>query len=193
MGTESNLPDFLAELRRMSTAELEDAGRRSLLEHVVAQAEVARAKHGPLADRGLDELLRDPACVRHPVRLVFEFGEMAMHQFGQPDLDWRDPEGAGRVLYLRPMLRDRPELIRLAVAYLLPLINYGDVVTDEICVRYGAALLGLAPEEYYRNICALADAVGAEARPLGADEREPLRLAAPTTTTGPAGGGCGCG
>ena len=184
-----NTHDFIAELRRMSTAELEDAGRRSLLDHVVAQAEVARAKHGPLADRGLDELLQDPACVRHPVRLVFEFGEMAMHQFGQPDLDWRDPEGAGRVIYLRPMLRDRPELTRLAVAYLLPVINYGDIVTDEICVHYGAELLGLTPEDFYQRICRLADEVGAEERPHGADDSEPLRLAAPVRATS----GCGCG
>ena len=181
--------DFLAELRRLSTEELEQAGQRSLLDHVVAQAEVARAKHGPLAGDRLEALLQDPACVRHPVRLVFEFGEMAIHQFGQPDIDWRNVEREGRVLYLRPMLRDQPNLVLLAVAYLIPLINYGEVVTDEVCVGYGAALLGLAPEEFYRRICLLADAVGAEARVAGQNEDEPMRFAAPVA----AAGGCGCG
>jgi hypothetical protein len=182
-------PDFLAELRRLSSAELEQVGQRSLLDHVVAQAEVVRAKHGPLAGDRLEALLQDPACLRHPVRLVFEFGEMAMHQFGQPDRDWRNGEHDGRVLYLRPMLRDRPELVLLAVAYLIPLINYGDVVTDEVCLAYGAALLGLAPEEFYRRICALAETVGAETRLAGPTDDGPMRFAAPVETTG----GCGCG
>ena len=184
--------DFLDELRSLSTAELEQVGQHSLRDHVVAQAEVAREKHGPLADGQLEALLHDPQCVRHPVRLVFEFGEMALHQFGQPDIDWRHPEQGGRVLYLRPMLRDRPELVRLAVAYLIPLLNYGDVVTDDVCVRYGAALLGLAPEEFYRRICALAETVGAEERLAGAAEGEPLRFAAPVAIESGCGtGGCG--
>lgn len=180
--------DFLTELRRLSSAELEQVGQRSLGEHVVAQAEVARAKHGPLAGDRLEALLQDPACLRHPVRLVFEFGEMALHQFGQPDLDWRNPERDGRVLYLRPMLRERPDLVLLAVAYLIPLINYGEVVTDEICLRYGAALLDLTPDEFYRRICLLAETVGAEERLAGQAEGPPLRLAAPVASAS----GCGC-
>lgn len=182
-------PDFLAELRRLSTAELEDLGQRSLRDHAVAQAEVAREKHGPFTGERLEALLRDPACLRHPVRLVFEFGEMAMHQFGQPDIDWRNTAEDGRVLYLRPMLRDQPELVLLAVAYLIPVINYGDVVTDEVCVHYGAALLDLAPGEFYRRICRLADAVGAAERAAGAPDDEPLRFAAPVA---PNTGSCGC-
>ena len=192
MGTESNLPDFLAELRRLPSEELEQVGQRSLRDHLVAQAEVARAKHSALDAAGLAALLQDPACVRHPVRLVFEFGEMAMHQFGQPDLDWRNREQDGRVIYLRPMLRDRPELVVLAVAYLLPVVNYGDVVTDDHCVDYGATLLGLAPDEFYRRVCELAAAVGAEERVAGTAAGEPVRLAAPVPKTGPAcGGTCG--
>lgn len=174
-----NATDFLAELRRMSTDELEQLGQRSLLDHVVAQAEVARSKYGPFVKGQLEALLNDPACVRHPVRLVFEFGEMAMHQFGQPDLDWRNPEHDGRVLYLRPMLRDRPDLVLLAVAYLLPLVNYGEVVTDELCVRHGAALLGLMPEEFYARICQLAEWVGADSRYAGEAADPPHRYAAP--------------
>lgn len=181
--------DFLTELRRLSTAELEEVGQRSLLAHVRAQAEVARQKHGPLAGDRLEPLLRDPACLRHPVRLVFEFGEMAMHQFGQPGIDWRNPEQDGRVLYLRPMLRERPDLVLLAVAYLIPLINFGDVVTDEVCLGYGAALLDTSPAEFYRSICLLAETVGAEERLPGGPGAAPMRLAAPVHVAG----GCDCG
>jgi len=156
-----------ADLRKLSPAELEQLGQDSLRDHILAQAVVAHQKHGPLTFAKLEAFLTDPECVRHPTRLVFEFGEMAMHQFGQPDVDWRNTGQDGRVLYLRPLLRDHPDLVVLAVAYLIPLINYGEIITDEHCLRYGAALLGLMEAEYYQQICALSDLVGAERRVAG--------------------------
>lgn len=156
--------DPIADLRRISAAELEKLGQDSLRDHILAQAVVAHQKHGPLTFDKLDRLLNDPECVRHPTRLVFEFGEMAMHQFAQPDIDWRNQENDGRVLYMRPLLRERHDLVVLAVAYMIPLINYGDIISDEHCLRYGAALLGLMEVEYYQQMCALADLVGAEPR-----------------------------
>lgn len=160
--------DPIADLRRMSAAELEQLGQDSLRDHILAQAVVAHQKYGPLAFDKLDLLLADPECVRHPTRLVFEFGEMAMHQFAQPDIDWRNQEQDGRVLYVRPLLRERPDLVVLAVAYMIPLINYGDIISDEHCLLYGAALLGLMEAEYYQQMCAVADWVGAERRVAGA-------------------------
>ena len=159
-----------SDLRKLSSAELEKLGQQSLREHILAQAVVAHQKHGPLTFEKLDALLHDPECLRHPVRLVFEFGEMAMHQFAQPDVDWRNTEQDGRVLYLRPLLRERPDLLPLAVAYMIPLINYGEIVSDEHCRLYGATLLGMMEEEYFEAICRLADFVGAEARVAGAGD-----------------------
>jgi len=150
------------DLREMSPAQLEQLGQDSLREHLIAQAIVAHQKHGPLTAEKLDLLLHDPDCLRHPVRLVFEFGEMATHQFAQPDIDWRNTEQDGRVLYVHPLLRGQTGLLPLAVAYMIPLLNYGDVITDEHCLVYGATLLGLMEDEYYQRICALSDFVGAE-------------------------------
>lgn len=152
------------DIRKMSSTELEQLGQQSLREHLVAQAIVAHQKHGPLTGDNLDALLHDPDCLRHPVRLVFEFGEMAMHQFAQPDIDWRNTEQEGRVLYVRPLLQSRPDLLPLAVAYMVPLINYGDIITDYHCVLYGATLLGMMEEEFYQHVCSLSDMVGAETR-----------------------------
>jgi hypothetical protein len=154
--------DPVADLRRLSTSDLIKLGEDSLRDHVAAQAVVAHHKHAPLTFAALDALLADPECLRHPTRLAFEFGEMARHQFAQPDLDHRNREQDGRVLYLRPLLRDRPELAVLAVAYMIPVINYGDIITDEHCLRYGATLLGMMEEEFYQAICQMADLVGAE-------------------------------
>lgn len=154
--------DPIADLRGLSAAELAKVGDAHLREHLLAQAAVARHKHGPLRSENLSALLDDPECVRYPTRLVFEFGEMALHQFAQPEIDWDDPTGVRRVLYVRPSLRERPDLLPPAVAYMIPVINYGNIVTDEHCLLYGAALLGLSPDEFYRQICALADGLGAE-------------------------------
>lgn len=151
-------------LRRLSAHELEQLGQQSLHDHLLAQAIVAHQKHSPINADTLDPLLHDPDCLRHPVRLVFEFGEMALHQFAQPDLDWRNTEQDGRVLYLRPVLRERPDLLPLAVAYMIPVINYGDIVTDAHCLRYGATLLGMLADDYYEQLCALSRFAGAETR-----------------------------
>ena len=153
------------DLRRLSPAELEQLGQQSLREHLLAQAVVAHQKYAPLTFAKLDALLHDADCLRHPVRLVYEFGEMAMHQFAQPDMDWRNTEQDGRVLYLRPLLREHPNRVVLAVAYLIPAINYGEVITDDHCVLYGATFLGMMEDEFYGRICELADFVGAEATP----------------------------
>lgn len=66
----------------------------------------------------------------------------ATHQFAQPDTDGHNTEQDGRVLCLHPSLRDRPDLIPLAVVYMIPVINYGDLLTDEHCRLYGATVLG---------------------------------------------------
>ncbi|MEK7678014.1 MAG: hypothetical protein AAB676_19455 [Verrucomicrobiota bacterium] len=161
------IAEAIPDLRKMSPAELEQLGQASLREHLLRQAVVAHHKHGPLTADKLDALLHDPDCLRHPTRLVFEFGEMAMHQFAQPDLDWRNTEQDGRILYIRPLLRERPDVLPLAVAYMIPLINYGDIVTDEHCLRYGATQLGMMEDEFYAAVCQLADFAGAEFRAAG--------------------------
>jgi len=162
-----NPPDQAANLRQLSPQELERLGQDSLREHLLAQAVVAHQKHHPLTAERLEFFLQDPQCLRHPVRLVYEFGEMAMHQFAQPDVDWRNTAADGRVLYLRPLLRERPDLLPLAVAYMVPLINYGDIIADEHCLLYGAALLGLMEDEYHQQVCAMSEALGVEARFAG--------------------------
>jgi hypothetical protein len=153
-----------SDLSHMSTEELVRLGEDSLRDRLIEQATFAYQKYGSLTQEKLDTFLRDADCVRYPTRLVFEFGEMASHQFAQPDVDWRNPDQGGRVLYLRPVLRDHPDLVPLAVAYMLPVLNYGDIIRDEHCIVYGATLLGLIEDEFYSRICSLADLVEAEVR-----------------------------
>lgn len=165
-------PNPAPDLRGLSTEELVNLGNASLRDHLAAQAVVAHHKYSPLRFEKLDAFLNDPECLRYPTRLVYEFGDMAPHQFAQPDIDWRTPDSNSnaRVLYLRPVLAQpaNRDMILYAVAYMVPVINYGEVVTDALCLHYGATLLGLMEEEFYEKICALADTVGAESRQASA-------------------------
>jgi hypothetical protein len=77
---------------------------------------------------------------------------------------FRSPDQDGRVLYVHPLLRERPDLLPLAIAYMIPLINYGDIVSDDHCLLYGATLMGLFEEEFYARLCLMSDVVGAETR-----------------------------
>ncbi len=61
-----------------------------------------------------------------------------------------------------------------------PVLNYGEVVTDDHCLIYGAVLQGLGEEEFYRKICQLAELVEAESLLTGENEKHMA-----------ASGGCG--
>ena len=180
------MSDFLHEideLRRMSETELTRLGEDSLLDHLRHQATEARGRHGGLGPTNLETFLNDRDCVRHPTRLVLEFGDMGPHQFAQPDRDYRSDQPEARVLYLRPILGGRPDLVALAVSYMIPVINYGQVANDEHCLEYGATLMNTTVDDYYEQICKLAEFVGAEA----------LQADASPADAQPAAAGCGCG
>jgi hypothetical protein len=150
------------------------------MDHLRHQAAESRARHEGLRPGNLESFLADRDCVRYPTRLALELGDMNPHQFAQPDRDYRSDDPEARILYLRPVLGKRPDLIALAVSYMIPVLNYGAIITDEHCIEYGSTLMGLDSETYYKRVCDLADFVGAEFRTTDEGE-EP----APTSA-------CGC-
>ena len=162
----------------MTQAEQIKEGEDSLLAHVLEKSIQAREKYPEMGMDNVDTFLADSDCLRFPVRYVFEFGaEMAPHQFAQPEEDLRSGDPNARVIYLRPILRKRPGYAMLAIAYMVPLINYGEIVNDEHCLVYAASLLGLSEDDCYRMLCDMADFCGSETRyPEGS----------------PKSGGCGC-
>ncbi len=183
------------ELRRMSAAELVEVFEDSLTNRLREQAGEARLKHGGLRPGNFETFLADRDCVRFPTRLVLEYGEMGLHQFAQPEPDVR--QSGGIMLYLRPALGQRPDLLALAVSYMIPVINYGNLAGDGHCLAYGAVLMDLDPEIYYERICGLAGFVGAEELPADdpdahVPEQNAERPPATTTTGASCGSGCSC-
>lgn len=169
----STLLDTADDIRKMSDAELAALAEDGLTIRLREQGDEARKKYGGLSPGNLGTFLEDRNFVRYPTRLVFEMGEMGMNQFAQPEPDIRHPGGI--MLYIRPPLGKRPDLLVQAVAYMIPVINFRELVTDDHCTLFVAHLLGMTETAAYRSICDLADWVGA------ADKR----VVNPTDT-------CGC-
>jgi hypothetical protein len=60
---------------------------------------------------------------------------------------------------VHPHYEHHTDVLPLLITYHLVSVNYGDIATHEEAELYGATLLGLPVEEYYRRLCELADAV----------------------------------
>lgn len=154
-----NLLQTVDEIRRMSETDLAQVAEDGLTTRLREQGEAGQLLYGGLKPSNLGTFLEDRNHVRRPTRLVMELGEMGMHQFAQPASDIRSP--GGMMLYLRPVLGKRPDYLVRAVAYMIPVINYGEIIGDEHCITYGAALFAESKDQFYGSICTLADWVGA--------------------------------
>ncbi len=153
-------------MKHLPTAE---DGHAALLAHMLDRAAEARRRYGPEFDgEAIRALLGDPRCARFPTAMAFDDEALASGEFAYPEPV--DDEGGRRwLLCMRTYLIDRPEQWARVVAYYLPLINYGPIVTHEHCLGFAGALLGEGPEECERALRALCDATA----PAGADERTP--------------------
>lgn len=151
-----------SQLRAMGGTELARLGDESLKSHLVETAMVAHESYAPFVEELLAEFLENRNLVRYPVELVFEIGSLAAHQFAQPE-----PNGRGFTLYLHPELKTRPADVIRAIGYFLPVINYGELVNDDHCLLYGATLTGTTLDDYYNQICRIADSIGAPALDRG--------------------------
>ena len=128
----------------------------ALFEHARFAAERARTRlGGPLNEMNLSVFLIDPQCLRYVTRLAFDRIGLAPNQFAQPEL-----QGNVCCLHVDPLLKDKPDMLYLAVAYMAAVINYGDAATSELAERYGSLLTGLSQEDFYLKISALADFIG---------------------------------
>jgi len=142
----------------------ENDGYEALREHVLERALAARADHGPDFDRAaIEGLLADPKVMRFPTRLTFAADGLLDGEFA-----WARSLGAqpqdGYEIVVHPQFENRPEALPALVAYHIVSVNYLDVATSAEAELYGAALLGLEIDDYYKRVCAFADELpGAEA------------------------------
>jgi hypothetical protein len=138
-------------------------------DHLAQKAAEARLRYGLCIDaEAILAMLQDRSVVRWPARLDFDAGPLAPGEFGWPEPLGPRPADGFR-LCLHPHFAPQPENWALLAAYHLPTINYGAAAGPEDAELFGATLLGLDVETYYRALCELADSIPAgPPRPGGA-------------------------
>jgi hypothetical protein len=137
----------------------EHDGRLALRDHALTKADEARLRHGFYVDADVMlRMLDDRALVRYPVGVRFDEAPLEPGEFAWP-MPLGDHPAAGYCLFIHPWFESQPLAWPLLMAYHIPSINYGDIVSHEDAEAFGAALLGLTPEEYYRALCELVDSI----------------------------------
>ena len=143
----------------MPTQLTADDARQSLNVHVAAKGAEIRAKHGPhLGWRELQQILADRACVRYPCEVVFDAGPLLPGECAYPVARGPRPED-GFTMHVHPLFMTQlPQAVYL-VLYQLAVVNYGEFASSDDAEAFGAAVLGLAKDEYYDALCELADQI----------------------------------
>jgi len=141
----------------MSPPPTDAEARQSLNAHVAAKGEEIHDKYGP--HLGWNELLRllaDRACVRYPCEIVFAEGPLQPGEMAFPEPKGARPED-GFTIYVHPGFAAQRERVPALVLYQLVVVNYGAFASADDAETFGAAALGLSPDDYYRVLCDLAD------------------------------------
>jgi hypothetical protein len=131
--------------------------QQSLRDHVRAKAAEARLRRGGRIDRAeMALLLEDRSVVRYPLGVRFDSEPLRPGEFACLEALGDHPSD-GFCLFIHPMFEPVDDLIPLLIAYYIPSVNYGEVASHAEAELFGAGLLGLEVEEYYRILCSVAD------------------------------------
>jgi hypothetical protein len=136
-----------------------DDARQSLNAHLAAKGAEVREKYGPQI--GWDELLRlleDRTCVRYPCEIRFDGEPLLPGEFAHPVAKGQAPE-EGFTICVHPVFSTQLERVSWLVLYQLVLVNYGEFASADDAETFGSQALGLAKDDYYRELCELADQV----------------------------------
>ena len=142
--------------------------RQSLNAHVIAKGMEIREKYGSAI--GWDELprlLEDRACARYPCDLVFDATPLEPGECAHPVAKGDRPED-GFAMYVHPFFLAQLAQVPALVLYQLVSVNYGVFASADDAEAFGASVLGLTKDDYYRLLCELADQLGGRGGPGGA-------------------------
>ena len=170
--------------------------RVSLTAHVEAKGVEVLLKYGPrIGWTELQRLLADRACVRYPCELVFEAAELLPGECAHPVPKGERPEDGFRMC-VHPLFLLQLARVPSLVLYQLVAVNYGEFASADDAETFGAAALGLTRDEYYAQLCVLADELaGTSGAPIAALTAASEGEFAPHTGCGGGGAdhGCSCG
>ena len=131
--------------------------QQSLNAHVAVKGREIRLKYGPrIGWVELVRLLKDREHVRYPCEIEFEAGPLQPGEFAYPQARGDRPED-GFTIYVHPTFFGRLDQVPTLVLYQLVVVNYGEFASPADAETFGAAALGMEREDYYRQLCELAD------------------------------------
>jgi hypothetical protein len=134
--------------------------RTTLNAHVAEKGAELCAKYGPGLDwGGLQRLLQDRSFVRYPCTIAFDASALEPGEFAHPEPCGERPED-GFTIHVHPIFLPQLAAVPALVLYQLVLVNYGEFASADDAETFGAAALGLTTDEYYAQLCELADQVG---------------------------------
>jgi len=134
-----------------------DDARQSLSEHVAARGAEIFEKYGPcIGWNELQRILEDRACARYPCQIVFDSAPLQQGECAYPRPNSDTPED-GFVLHIHPLFMTRMDRVAHLALYQLVAVNYGEFASSDDAEVFGAAALGLSREQYYRDLCEMAD------------------------------------
>ncbi|MGV6814632.1 MAG: hypothetical protein ACWA5W_06425 [Phycisphaerales bacterium] len=137
----------------------EHDARIALKDHLGDKAMNARLKNGMYIDaETIMKMLDDGEFVRYPVTVKFDAEHLEPGEFAMP-FPLGDHPSAGYCLCIHPHFEQQPEAWPLLIAYHIPSINYGEIVSHEDAEHFGATLVGLDTDSYYQALCELADSI----------------------------------
>ncbi len=131
-------------------------GSDALRSHVLLAAGRARAALGPVSDDRLGEVLQDIRLTRYPVQLVSDADTLRVGELAFVEPVGDDPAD-GWILRVHPGLQRWPGATTEAAVYQLVVVIYGELAEADHAEAFGATLLGLERDDYYRRLCSYAD------------------------------------
>ena len=140
----------------------EAEGKRALIDHAATKAWEARESYAPSPEPGLTPeafhaLLEDRRFVRHPVAISFDSSPLQKGEFAHIQANQSDSPEAGFTLFIHPAFQGNEDLLPIIAAYYLVCVNYGEIAGPEAAEAFGAALMGMDHEDYYNELCRIAD------------------------------------
>ena len=134
-----------------------DDARQSLNAHVAIKGMEIFQKYGPqIGWRGLQRILQDKGCVRYPCEIAFDASGLQSGELAYPAPKGARPED-GFTMFVHPDFLTQLACVPAVVLYQLVLVNYGDFASPADAETFGAAALGMSPQDYYLELCQLAD------------------------------------
>ena len=134
--------------------------RQSLTDHVADKGAELHAKYGPqIGWKEIQQILLDRSLVRYPCEIAFTTEGLREGEFAYPHPLGEMP-AEGYVIRVHPLFMTELGMVPRLVLYQLVAVNYGDFAAADDALAFGAAALGLEPDDYYDSICRLADQLG---------------------------------